>query len=77
MTETAANSIKYSVLSLSQPDENWCAWSSSTAMEVNGNSKSYARSKFVFAYICPSVLYFPEVGQIQHGAIKYENKSTL
>ena len=57
-------------------------------MVVNGNSVSNARSKFVFVfaksaifaqvcYICPSVLYFPEVWQIQHSAIKYGNKSTL
>ena len=28
-------------------------------------------------YICPSVLYFLEVEQIQHGTIKYGNKSTF
>ena len=34
----------------------------------------------IFAQVCyifQSVLYFPEVGQIQHGAIKYGNKTTL
>ena len=50
-------------------------------MEVSGSSESYARSKFVFAkyaiLILPKCAIFSEVGKIQHGAIKYGNKSTL
>ena len=48
--------------------------------------ESYSRKKFVYAkstifakvcYIYPCVLYFPGVGQIFHGAVKYRNKCTL
>ena len=49
--ETAANGIKKQPKVLSAfviSDEKQCTWSSSTVMEVNGNSESYARSKFVF-----------------------------
>ena len=75
MAETAANGIKvFNPFAIS--DEKQRAWSSSTVMEVNGNSESYARSKFVFAKsaIFAQVCYsFRKLG----GAIKYGNKSTL
>ena len=42
-------------------------------MEVIGNSEFHARSKFVFA----KSAIFAVIGQIQQGAIKYENISTF
>ena len=78
--ETAANGIKnnrrYSVLLRSQMEKQ-CTWSSSTVMEVNGNSESMYMGNFFCQedYICPSVLYFSEVGQIQHGGINMEIKA--
>ena len=76
VTETAANSIKttkvFSPFAIS--DGKQCTWSSST---VNGNSESYAIRVNLFfekCHVCPSVLYFPKVGQIQHSAIKINMK---
>ena len=83
--EMAANRITEKQPKVFSPfaisDEKQCAWSSLTVIEEDGDSESYAKSKFAFAksaiFTHASVLYFPKLGQIQHGIIKYGNKSTL
>ena len=83
--ETAANSIRTTKRPILVLLPSQMKSSAPGVIEVNGNSEYMIlcyRSNFVFAksaifaqvcYICPSVLYFPEVGKIQHGAMLTEN----